>query len=418
MNLVKRQRRWRTVLALCFAAAMVTASHSQVQAPLYERTFAQSKATVEKALKGLQPSASGRLPVLDGFTQPGHVWLERYRRGYYQCSARVTSTAEGGSVVRVSAKITAWYSDSDSSKSGYQVLPSNGRLETDFLDRLEETLGGNAASADTTTEPPALSQLKDKRAASSAGTASKLKHPAGMDAVTSPATQAAVAEKHKEELTKEAKDLEEILRNQAAPDNLVAVRKSGTPVLDSPIEGAKVLFLASAEDEFEVLDTNANWVHVRISGPSRGWLRRSSLEMPASSASAARAGTRSASVGPRHFEVQNEQTATFPGTWEPLQGKTVQILTVQEVNGSASDTGAKSKSDFAKSMFEKQYAELTQSSSTAAGVVLIFDSQDGGMVAATLPAIAQWKAGALSDQGFWRRCFLDPPEMFGAKPAE
>jgi hypothetical protein len=45
-------------------------------------------------------------------------------------------------------------------------------------------------------------------------------------------------------------------------------------------------------------------------------------------------------------------------------------------------------------------------------VVLIFDSEDGGMAAATLPALQQWKAGTLSDQAFWRRCFFDPPEAF------
>ena len=51
-------------------------------------------------------------------------------------------------------------------------------------------------------------------------------------------------------------------------------------MLTSPNQGAKVLFLAAAEDEFEILDSNPNWVHVRISGLSRGWIRRSSLEMP------------------------------------------------------------------------------------------------------------------------------------------
>ena len=102
------------------------------------------------------------------------------------------------------------------------------------------------------------------------------------------ATQKAVADKHMEELTKEAKGLEEILRNQAHPKNLVAVKKSSTPVLVSPVEGAKVLFLATAEDEFEILDLNANWVHVRISGISRGWIRRSGLEVPETFASDAK----------------------------------------------------------------------------------------------------------------------------------
>jgi hypothetical protein len=34
------------------------------------------------------------------------------------------------------------------------------------------------------------------------------------------------------------------------------------------------------------------------------------------------------------------------------------------------------------------------------------------MVAATVPALRQWTAGTLSDEAFWRRCFVDPPEVF------
>ena len=44
---------------------------------------------------------------------------------------------------------------------------------------------------------------------------------------------------------------------------------------------------------------------------------------------------------------------------------------------------------------------------------MIFDSDDGGMIAATLPALRQWKSGTLSDEAFLRRCFFDPPEAFG-----
>ena len=98
--------------------------------------------------------------------------------------------------------------------------------------------------------------------------------------MSSLATQKAVIDRRTQEQSKEVKGLQEILLNQAHPANLVAVRKTDTPVLANPIENAKVLFLAAAEDEFEMLDANPNWVHVRISGLSRGWIRRSSLEMP------------------------------------------------------------------------------------------------------------------------------------------
>jgi hypothetical protein len=216
-----------------------------------------------------------------------------------------------------------------------------------------------------------------------------------------------------EELTKEAKNLEEILRNQAHPTNLVAVKKSNTPVLVSPVEGAKVLFLATAQDEFEILDMNANWVHVRISGLSRGWIRRSGLEVPESYTSEAKVENPPAvAAGAEQFQVKNEEIASFPGSWEPLRGKTVKINTVQKASGSVSDTSSRAKLEFAKSLFEKEYAELTQAPTSAVGVVLIFDSEDGGMAAATLPILQQWKAGTLSDQAFWRRCFFDPVETF------
>jgi len=432
---------WARALFLMFCVGVPTlvARASDAQSVPYERTFAQSKPVVEKALVGLQPSASGRLPVLDGFTRPGDRSLDRFQRGYYQCAIHVSSTPSGGALVRVSAKITAWYADPASSKSGYQELPSNGRLETDFLDRLEDALSGTTSppSANrppvnsvptqpkrTTTSPtptisapvPSVGSTAGSIATSKAGAPDsspfKVGNAVSSDLVASLATQRAVADKHMEDLTKEAKGLEEILRNQAHPNNLVAVKKSGTPVLVSPIEGAKVLFLATAEDEFEILDMNASWVHVRISGLSRGWVRRSGLEMPKTFAADTKPDNPSTPANAAHFQVQNEQIASFPGTWEPLRGKTVKILTVQNASGSASETGSRAKLEFAKSLFDKVYVELTQVPTEAAGVVVIFDSEDGGMAAATLPTLQQWKAGTLSDQALWRRCFFDPPETF------
>ncbi|HEX3822015.1 MAG TPA: hypothetical protein VHW45_16920 [Candidatus Sulfotelmatobacter sp.] len=71
-------------------------------------------------------------------------------------------------------------------------------------------------------------------------------------------------------LQAEADSLEETLKNTAHPKNLVAVRKPGTPLVALPNLNAKPQFLASMHDEFELLDFNANWVHVRISRLSRG----------------------------------------------------------------------------------------------------------------------------------------------------
>ena len=439
-----------SLLIFCFCAAIPIASAhpDDVQSAPYERKFSQSKAVVEKVIKQLQASASGRLPVLDGFTRPGDLPLDRFQRGYYQCEIQVSSTSTGGALVQVSAKITAWYADPASSNSGYQVLPSNGRLENDFLDRLSDALHGqplaSAAAAPAVSAPsrtkivpsqtkdapdapmPAISAPMPTRAAPAESMASSKLTAAAADSPLKPgnginpdlATRKAVADKHMEELTKEAKGLDEILRNQAHPKNLVAVKKSNTPVLVSPVEGAKVLFLATAEDEFEILDLNANWVHIRISGLSRGWIRRSGVEVPEAFASDAKVENSPAAASAEQFQVKNEEIASFPGTWDPLRGQTVKIVTVQRANGSASSTSSQVKLDFTKSMFLKEYAELSQTSSSTAGVVVIFDSEDGGMAAATLPALREWKAGTLSDQAFWRRCFFDPPETFTSQTGQ
>jgi hypothetical protein len=411
------------VAALCLLAMPL----GRAQGVPAERTFPQSKPVVEAVVGQLQSSTGGRLPVLDGFAVAGQQPLDRFQKGYYQCAIHVNSTPTGGALVRISAKITAWYNAPGAAKSGYQVLPSNGRLESDLLDRLADALAAKApaTSASSPTNPPAT---KGKAAAvpSNSAPTPGLPSAPSFKGSTFPRTEhsptppprSGVADQHTQDLDKEAKNLEEILRNQSHPNNLAAIRKSGTPVLVSPSEGAKVLFLADAEDEFEILDSNASWVHVRISGLSRAWIRRSGLEMPESSAAedappeAPPAPVPPAATTKAPFQIENEQTASFPADWEPLRGKTVKIVSIQKAAGSTADSSSQAKLAFARGLFDKEYAELTESLSTAAGIVLIFDSSDGGMVAATLPTLREWKAGKLSDEGLWRRCYFDPPEMF------
>src|SRR5580698_4726768 len=155
------------------AVVLVAAAHrgdaqTIPQAGPFERNYPQSKSVVEKALKELQPAMSGRLPVLDGFASPGDHPLNRYQRAYFQSAVQVSSTASGGSAVRVSTKVTAWYADSTPSRSGYQLLTSNGRLESDLLDQLTEllattpggtSLGGNSAESSSVAFPSVRSAV-------------------------------------------------------------------------------------------------------------------------------------------------------------------------------------------------------------------------------------------------------------------
>jgi hypothetical protein len=434
---------------------------SQPSAPTssHERTYSQSKVAVEKALKELQTSLSGRLPVLDGFAIQGEYPLSRYQRGYYQSTVRVSASASGGSLVRVNTKVTAWYADSSPARSGYKVLASNGRLESDLLDQLDELLAANAnangnSSAKSSlefnpeTSPPAGGpetrktsrntassdkKTSDNRTSTEAAgdplisaprspetdrTFSSVLTPGRPTALTGqPRAEVKSSTKNPEDrsataLQAEAASLEEVLKNQARPKNLVAIKKSGTPVVSTPSLNGKTLFLASAQDEFEMLDFNADWVHVRVSGLSRGWIWRTSLEMPQGISDIPKANATGAPIIADLFQVTREETAPFPGDWEPLRNKTVKIVSVQKIQENEKNSGAEAKLEYSKSLFDKNYAELADKGRDLAGIVLIFDSVDGGMIAATVPTVRAWKAGTLSDSALWHQCYFDPPETF------
>jgi hypothetical protein len=452
----------RTLLPAALAAVVVLYSvlyspnAALAQGEGLERTFPQSKTTVEQTLKTMQTSAAGRLPVLDGFATATDHPLERYRRGYYQAKIQVSSTPSGGSIVRVKAEVTAWYDD-PAGHSGYQVLTSNGRLEADFLDQLADQLAAKAA-------PPAAVSPQKPEVATAVTPAPVAKTPPPAPAVTAAPTPArpaqtapaktasaepnisapapripdtgngilsslaqSLAEQQKEEQEKkaaapderslqvEADSLEQILKNQAHPSNLVAVKKSGTPVVATPSLNAKALFLASAHDEFEMLDFNEDWVHIRVSGISRGWIWRNNVEMPANIPDADLApNAKPVPVAADLYRVSREETAPFPGDWAPLRGKTVKIVTVEKTDDSVKDDGPQLRLGFAKSELDKSYSEIAPNPQGVEGIVLIFDSADGGMIAAALPTLQEWKAGTLTDAALWHQCFFDPPESFTA----
>jgi hypothetical protein len=444
---------WRPLLGAVAFLACALWSHGQGNG--FERTFPQSKATVEKALQGMQIAAAGRLPVLDGFATSADHPLDRYQRGYYQSKFQVTAAPSGGSIVQVSVQVTAWYADPVGARSGYQVLTSNGRLEADLLDQLADQLAGKGqqlgASSPARAAPKPFFSEKSSPGASSVGRAPSQPAPSTQSGRTPDTTEptisapvprlpetsgglsASLAQSLAEQekagpqtgqkkvadedsgLRAEAESLEEILKNQSHPKNLVAVKKSGTPVVATASLTAKTLFLASAHDEFEMLDFNQNWVHVRISGISRGWIWRNNLEMPDSVPdSDAPPSAASGPVAAELFHVTREETAPFPGDWAPLRGKSVKIVSVEKINESDKDAGPQLRLEFVKSVLDKDYAELAQKPAELAGIVVIFDSVDGGMIAAAFPTLEQWKAGKLSDAALWHQCFFDPPETFSA----
>ncbi len=127
--------------------SMLLAGAAFGQAVPYARSYPKSREEVDAALRDLQAYSGQKLPIVDGFVATGNTPLEQYERAFYQFSIELLPGTSGGTIVRVTAKITAWYADRDPARSGYQVLPSNGRLELDLLDRLEEKLGGKPLSS-------------------------------------------------------------------------------------------------------------------------------------------------------------------------------------------------------------------------------------------------------------------------------
>jgi hypothetical protein len=366
----------------------------------------------------------------------------------------VSSTRSGGCVVRVTSKVTAWYADPAGSHSGYQLLTSNGRLEADLLDQLSdeiaknspETEGRTAAAAPAAVTVPAPARPPVATTNSAPAPTATSKPVAEAKKTAEPAIPAASAsiprtfptspgtgipappssaptpeqlriEKEDSALQAEASSLEEVLKNTAHPRNLVAVKKSGTPVVTTPSLTAKPQFLASEHDEFELLDFNADWVHVRISGISRGWIWRNSVEMPDGIADTDVPTASTQAPAADLFHVIREETAPFPGDWEPLRSKTVKIISVQKVDEAAKDAGPTDRLEYAKFLLEKTYKEISKGDQQLQGIVVIFDSADGGMIAATKPTLQQWIAGTLTDAALWHKCFFDPPETFDSAAA-
>lgn len=398
----------RTLWAfLCFGALCCYAQDST------DRTLPVSVSSVQAALKRLPGGTSGALPVLDGFVAPGAHRLDQYQRPVYECHVHVTPSVTGGSLVHVTTKITAW--NSDPRHPGYEVLKSNGRIEADLLDRLQTALGAVPAtrSAAETTPPIADGSVSEHASASAPEISAPM--PQFPGAYSAPRSAAATAPQDLA-LEQEAKGLEELLQNQSHPANLVAVKQDQTPLLQEPSAGSKVLFLVSAEDEFEILDSNPEWVHVRISGLSRGWLRRSSVDVldgsqPGSAASPSQTHqeTSTSRSSDKLYSLSGEEVGSFPGDWAPLKGKSVKIVSIQQAPGTGRITSPQDKLRFAENVFRSQ-----ADNKGADGLVLIFDTEDGGMIAATRATLDLWRTGALSDQGFWKQCYLDPPEILGS----
>jgi hypothetical protein len=386
------------------------------EANSYGRKFYKPKADVEQALKDLQVSAGEKLPILDGFVGETEKPLERYERGFCKYSVELVSGENNTTVVTVKAKVTAWYADRDVAKSGYQVLSSNGRLELDFLDRLEEKLTGkrvNPAANNHDGMQTPRPKLDLSGVSGMPGTTVVRDSSPPTDEVSELRAQRLAREQHVQELSAQLQNLQDIQKNQAKPQNLVVIQKSQTPIYAKAAPGAKVLFQAAQNDEFEFLDGDSEWIHIAISGDSRGYVQRSAVEL--SDFLTAKLESPSGNDPLEKFtafRVEREEISTFPGSWPALSGKNTKIYTVLPVSTNAKDAGPAARLNYALVLFQKGAKEASSSTPVPDGVVVIFDSADGGIAAATLAQIEKISSKAITRESFWAGSYLDPEDAF------
>jgi len=424
-----------TAVAFAFVALFLWAIATPAQTPTetYQRSFPNTTDALQAAIHTVQPLTRGRLPILDGFVIPQGQPLESYSRAYYECALQILPGSSGQNRVRAVAKITAWYTDPEASRSGYRVLPSNGRLENDALDRIDEALADATVGVSSGSYSSSLKSATGSTPTGGGGIspstpvsslpihspvvtpATPAAPPASNESIETIRTRREANERKAVQLAAEEKNLEDILHNQARPTDLVVVKRPSTPIFSKPVEGAQVLMSADAHDEFQILALEGAWVHVQISGASRGWLRRAQVNLPASYGGGgitdAELPAPPATPGTSPFKVEKEETSPFGGKWEPLTGKNVRVVWAAP-SSSDQSTSASQKKAFAKEMFLKSYSEQKSATPPIDGVVVLFDSADGGQVAATMASLQKLEDGNLTGSAFWKQCSLDPPELF------
>ena len=407
---------------LCFAVMVATLLCGELWAqaegsPAVERSYPYSLDAVQQALQKIGGFGGGKLPIVDGFVAATSDQLERYEHPFYQYRVHLKAVDASNTLVSVEAKISALYAEPDPSRSDYRSLPSNGRLESDLHDRLQEALrsaGGTPIS----------------REAKAKGPAAPLAPPAAVGGRVSPAAGAAqeqldaiLAERQsvREKTTTLQAQLDQLRVADHRPANaakLASVKRSGVGVMSRQNFGGPVLFRAQAEDEFEVVQLESGWAQVRLGPSSTGYIQGDELNLPAGIIEKAQAGSsppapKGVTAAPDlGFSVSREDVTVFSGDWKRLNGKKVLFVYAQP-RGLLSDLANEdAKLGYAKRIFESRYRTIAQSKTNVEGVVVVFLGSRGGVAAATLADIRQWVEGGLADEAFVSRCSLDPATEF------
>jgi len=423
-----------------------------------DRVYKHRKVEVEEALQSLKAYATNRLPVLDGFVNANATTIAKLENPHYQLRIEVESQGPNQTLVSVIAKITAWSAEQDPSRSQYVVIPSNGRLEQDMLDRLSVLLekgnaDRNSGSSGTPNSDRSAASAADSASASASptpsvaagGSAPGSPHSPAPDAspvgssAASPASAAppssptsrvnsadpsAIAseiasiraqrqatEMNQRKLQQQVSELEANSSAQKFLSNLAVIKTPQTPVFQQDDDTSKVLFRADPEDEFEVISVKDTWFHVRLENGAEGWVRTAQLQPQQEVDDAEDA------AAALNFATPNQEIKPFAGDWVPLKGKPSLFVFAQPNRAIPNAILGQSQFAFAKHIFTEGYREAMHSEQPMSGVVVVFLGDKGGVAAATLADIRRWRTGAISDKAFFERCSFDPPESFRDAPA-
>ena len=444
------------LFVLLFTACLVARAQG---ADSTDRVYKHRKAEVEEALQALKAYATNRLPVLDGFVNANASTIAKLENPHYQLRIEIESQGPNQTLVSVSAKITAWNAEEDPSRSQYVVVPSNGRLEQDMLDRLSVSLekgnidrsgarsggvapdgsatpasdsagssvppmpagapGGNASASHSPSPgaspgQPAANPTAPMAAPGSVSRANSSDPAALASEIDSVRAQLQAAETNQRKLQQQISELEANASSQKFLSNLAVIKTPQASVFQQDDDTSKVLFRADPEDEFEVINVKGTWVHVRLENGAEGWIRGAQLQPPQEVDDAEDA------AAALNFSTPNQEIKPFGGEWTPLKGKPSLFVFAQPNRAIPSAILGQSQFAFAKHIFTEGYREAMHSEQPMSGVVVVFLGDKGGVAAATLADIRRWRDGAITDKVFFERCSFDPPESFrdaaGAKP--
>ena len=414
MTVRSRVRIQSCALVLLFAVSSVQA-WGQAESGAAERTYPVPLERVQRSLDQLG-ARGGRLPMLDGFAS-GVSGDDHYEQPFFQYRVQTVAVDDSHTRVKVEAKISAWYLDPKPSRSQYRSLPSNGRLEVDLLDRLQDLLAGKTSRPDPA--PADKPEVAATTQASTPAIASAVRQPPSLEEQLDGilAQRQAVREK----VSALEAQLEELRakRKRSETAKLGSVRRSGVGVMSRMNFGGPVLFRAQAQDEFEVISRESSWALVKLGPDSTGYIQADELNLP--DGVMEKTGPREgAAVSPpvpapvveADFSVREEDVRVFSGDWVRLRGKKVLFVYVQSRGLLADLNGDGAKLAYAKGIFGSRYHSASEKNPEVEGVVVVFLGNQGGVAAATLSDIRQWMEGGLAEKTFLNRCSLDPPTVF------